>query len=123
MPYSLNSETFSPLWKVIHESANEALDDQGIENFKIVLMAVIRSLPLGHCFEHATKYVIENRPDDLRRTREIINGKERNVGMAVYSWRMHNSVNRRLSKPEMTWEEYKKQYFMTKKEVSVLCHN
>lgn len=56
----------------------------------------IDHLICGTCVAHGQKYVQDNPPEQ-----EI---------PSIWAWRFHNTVNRRLNKPELDWDTCKSMY-------------
>jgi hypothetical protein len=61
--------------------------------------AFVQGLPCAECRAHATRYARAYPPD--------FSGS---AGYQTWAWRFHNAVNRRLGKPLMAAEEYRRAY-------------
>lgn len=61
--------------------------------------AFVQSLPCEECRVHATAYARQYPPDFSGTT-----------GFQTWAWRFHNAVNRRLGKPLVDAEEYRRLY-------------
>ncbi len=59
----------------------------------------VTHLPCEECRRHATAYVVKY-PPNLRST----------VELQSWAWEFHNAVNRRLGKPEMSYDDYLRTY-------------
>lgn len=74
-------------------------EDEFVEAFEMR----ISNFPCSTCRKHAISYLLNH---DINKYRDMIDettGKR--IGMALYVWEMHNHVNRRNRKRELTLEE------------------
>ena len=96
-----NPNSFGPgIWYVIHLLARDATTDAKKLQFKEFMENVVSSLPCSECQKHASEYYQNNPLKDLWNLKE--NGEE--VGMFKWAWTFHNTVNNRLKKPFVSWE-------------------
>ena len=99
-----NPATFGPgIWYVIHLKAKNAKDESAKIQFKNFLEDVIQNLPCSTCQQHATTYYQSNPLKDYWYVKE--NGEE--IGLFKWTWNFHNTVNNRLKKPYVNWENAK----------------
>jgi len=63
------------------------------------LVSFIRTLPCHTCREHGTEYLKQNRPD-----------MSSSETFQLWVWNFHNSVNKKLGKPFVTFDEYLQKY-------------
>jgi hypothetical protein len=99
-----NPATFGPgIWYVMHLNAKKAINNQSKEKFKEFIEHVIANLPCSVCQEHATSYYKSNPLQDFWNIKE--NGEE--IGLFKWTWNFHNTVNNRLKKPFVSWENAK----------------
>lgn len=61
--------------------------------------AFVQTLPCPECQKHATDYTRDYPPDFSC-----------SAGFQTWAWRFHNAVNRRLGKPLMQAEDYRRSY-------------
>lgn len=89
-------------WLLMHKTAawiDLSTEFTPVEKKKIFASAMkyqIGTLACGECIKHAKSYMESNPP-------------ESDVA-SVWTWRFHNVVNRRLKKPEITWNAYRGMY-------------
>ena len=102
-----NPNTFGPgIWYCIHMMAKDATTDEKKQKFKEFIEQVVKSLPCQTCLEHATDYY-KNNP--LVRYWNITENGEQ-IGLFKWAWTFHNTVNTRLKKPFVSWENAKMLY-------------
>lgn len=63
----------------------------------------VNNLPCASCIPHGQEYIRLNPPEQ--------------ESPSVWCWRYHNSVNRRLGKPEMEWNTYKEIYLQGRNKI------
>lgn len=61
---------------------------------------IINNFPCENCKAHAQQYLKNHPPEEYI----DIYVDNMNLGLFVYCWRFHNSVNARLNKPIMSWD-------------------
>ena len=92
-PFPLKKEDAGQAyWKVLHSYAYsypESATQQDADNFKIVFLNVMKSFPCDECKSHAKEYFIKN-PPPLNSRKELVR----------WFCDFHNSVNKKLNKPE-----------------------
>jgi hypothetical protein len=99
-----NPTSFGPgIWYVIHLMARDANNETKKLQFKEFIENVVSSLPCSECQKHATEYYQKNPLKDMWNIKE--NGED--VGMFKWAWTFHNTVNNRLKKPFVSWENAK----------------
>lgn len=102
------SSYFGPgVWLVIHTMAIDAVTDEKITDFIDWLGMMLNRLPCPKCVKHATTYLYNHDPNIYRRTKNS-NGKL--VGMFIWTWIFHNSVNQRLGKDMYEFDEAYEMY-------------
>lgn len=84
-------------WKALHLLAlySDLNDNDCYSGF---IMFFAEKFRCGDCKKHFIDYLRNNPPEKM---------KSREFGMSIHSWMFHNSVNVRLSKPTISWDEYK----------------
>lgn len=66
---------------------------------------MIETFPCAKCRIHAMTYILVNPMEDfINVTHKGPDGKVENIGMFIWSWKFHNSVNERLGKWVMDWD-------------------
>lgn len=93
-------------WDSIHKMARDAKTDSKKAEFEKYMNSLIYSFPCPKCRPHIKQYLLSHPIKSCRNTTE--NGL--NIGLSKWSWEFHNSVNKRLTKPVITWEEYLRRY-------------
>ncbi len=91
-----------PGWNWLHELAIEYPAEPTPEDAQTAYRRIWNfaiHLPCGECQMHATTYIKTN-PPNLTSTEAL----------QAWVWRFHNSVNRRLGKREVAYEEYQAIY-------------
>lgn len=99
-----NPATFGPgIWYVMHLNAKKATSEKTKNEFKEFIEHCIQNLPCSTCQQHATSYYQSNPLKDYWNVKE--NGQE--IGLFKWTWNFHNTVNNRLKKPYVSWENAK----------------
>jgi hypothetical protein len=102
-----NPSTFGPgIWYCIHTNAKDAKTESAKQKFKDFIENTIISLPCATCIQHATEYYQSHPLNDVWNLKE--NGQD--IGMFRWAWQFHNTVNQRLKKPTVSWENAKMLY-------------
>lgn len=97
--------TFGPgMWYTIHVTALKI----GQDNFLAWIYVIIDSIPCLTCKTHALEYLKQDPPSGYK---DIYNESDGElIGMFKWSWKFHNSVNLRLSKPIQDFNTIYKMY-------------
>jgi hypothetical protein len=99
-------------WKKIHEKARESVTIPLKEEFiKFINDEVGAKLPCGGCKMHTQEFIKTNDIREYYNTQEIINGRIYDIGFFKWSWKLHNSVNKKLYKPELEFNDAFKLYY------------
>lgn len=94
---------FGPgLWSAIHTEAAAATTPERKKSFLDFIYRQTSMLKCQACRHHATKYLSENPPEDYL---DLQDSEGRETGLFEWTWIFHNTVNRRLGKPEVSREE------------------
>lgn len=102
-----NPLTFGPgIWYCIHMNAKDAKTEVGKQKFKDFIENTITALPCTTCIQHASDYYQKHPLKDYWHIKE--NGQD--IGMFRWAWQFHNTVNQRLQKPIVNWENAKMLY-------------
>lgn len=100
-----NPASFGPgIWYCIHRMARDATTNDKKVKFKEFIENMIQNLPCQTCVDHATTYYKSRPLDQFWNMKE--NGDD--IGLFRWSWEFHNTVNQRLKKPIVNWENAKK---------------
>ena len=82
-------------WNAIHTLAfnakNATKQQQCIKNIKMLC----KQFPCEKCREHALDYI---------KTHPMGHSKEKELGLFIWTWKFHNTVNFRIGKPNMSWD-------------------
>jgi len=93
-------KVFGPgMWSSIHIYAAEATTPERKNCFIDFITVLFSNLKCLNCRQHATAYLERHPP------RDVIDEPD---GLFRWTWMMHNVVNRRLGKPELSFEEASK---------------
>lgn len=93
------------LWHVLHLAGSQAVDEQGIIFFSRIVDMYCNSFPCKKCREHIREF----RKNHPLSSFVGVKGKDgRRIGMAQWTWLLHNSVNVRLGKPQMSWDTFER---------------
>lgn len=91
-------------WNVIHRTAfNAQTHDQQLEFIKLMKL-ICNGFPCKICKGHCTEYIATHPMEEYLDVVIEIEGKKLPLGLFIWSWKFHNAVNARLSKPIMTWD-------------------
>jgi hypothetical protein len=86
------------IWFLIHK---ESLFCQDKNSFIEFIYRLADNFPCARCKVHFKEYLSENPPEDYVRFED---------GLFIWSWKFHNSVNKRLKKPVLEYEAALKLY-------------
>jgi hypothetical protein len=88
------------IWFRLHSKSFQA----NTSNLQIEMIKDIRdtcnNFPCHVCREHAQKYIKDHPPEEYLDVH--VDGM--NIGIFVWMWIFHNSVNARINKPIMSWD-------------------
>lgn len=111
------SSYFGPgVWLIIHLMAIRAISDDEITDFMKWLLMILTQMPCSKCVKHATEYLFNHNPEIYRKTK---NADGKLVGMFTWTWIFHNSVNKRLDRNMIDFDEAYKMY--SPKDTSDVC--
>ena len=88
-------------WRYIHKLAIKAVNDKLKLSFEKYMWFLAYNFPCPRCRPHIKQQLIRD---------PIINYYNKQNGIALWSWKFHNSVNKRLGKKETSWYDFKKKY-------------
>jgi hypothetical protein len=88
----------SGIWYIIHKEAIICQDSKAYISF---IHRLKDSFPCEVCKRHFAEYLERNPIEEYLHV---------DKGMFIWSWKFHNSVNRRLGKPEMSYEVAERMY-------------
>lgn len=110
-----NPEYVGPgIWYTMHSMAYYAQNPPDAFRFAQWIRWLSITFPCLTCREHFQLY-LKNNPIDLS-NQEYYKG--RRISLFKWTWKFHNTVNRRLNKPIVTWEAAYKPY----DEPDATCH-
>lgn len=95
-------------WIVIHTLAFNAKTPEEKKSFCRNFRLIINTFRCSNCRQHAIAY-IESNPPEIH-ARIIVEKGHEDTTMFRYTWEFHNTVNKRLGKPKMSWEQAYKEY-------------
>lgn len=103
-----NPEYIGPgKWEIIHIFARDAIDEPSKNLFVFVMTKIRDTFRCEKCKTHLTEYMRTHPFQPFWNIKE--NGIE--VGMSKWAHLLHNTVNKRLGKPEWDWNKYYSIYY------------
>ena len=90
------NKIIKPTWKTIHEMAVNAIRIKSKQSFEEYMISLGDNYPCYRCRLHIKKLLEEN-PISFE-------------DVSKWSWEFHNKINKSLSKPIFSWDDYIKQY-------------
>lgn len=91
-------------WNVIHRYAFKAVTPATQKSFIEFMKEVCYTFPCINCRYHCTEYLkIHPIEEYLDVMVTITDGKDKNLGVFIWTWIFHNAVNARLGKAIMNW--------------------
>lgn len=88
------------IWVIIHKKAIQAINEELKNKFVEEMNWYAENYPCNKCKNHLKKYIKEN-PFELY---WYVSIGDMDIGMFKWSWGCHNSVNERLKKQIITFE-------------------
>lgn len=93
------------IWIIIHQKAFRAdTKNKQYEFIKFMKEDIGEYFPCDKCREHCIEYINNHPMEEYIDTIVEINGKKLSLGMFVWAWQFHNSVNVRTNKPVINWD-------------------
>ena len=92
------------VWNMIHKRAFKARSISEQKDFIKFMNETCNEFPCTVCRGHCQEYIKNNPLTDYLDTSIDIDGVSMKLGMFLWSWKFHNAVNHRLSKPVMSWD-------------------
>lgn len=100
--YSTNPAILGPgVWYDIHLESKNAKTEEQKKSFVHKMYLLAQSFPCLTCRKHIDDYIQSNPFEPL--WNETTNTGEQ-IGMFKWSWLFHNVVNKRLNKPNISWD-------------------
>jgi hypothetical protein len=90
-------------WNTIHQRAYKARTHEEQVDFIRFMKDTCHEFPCSICRGHCTKYIQDNPMEDYLDVAVEVDGTKQQLGMFLWSWKFHNTVNNRLRKPIMSW--------------------
>ena len=98
-----NPQVIGPgAWFTIHTMAMACDDVDSCLFFIQFVKAIIESFPCEKCKIHALEFVQRNPPEKYL---HVTNNIDEHIGMFKWSWLFHNTANKGLNKPLISFEE------------------
>jgi len=91
-------------WNSIHRLAFKARTKHLQQNFVETMKEICQSFPCVNCQYHCSEYIKNHPIEEFVDISIDINDEKLPLGLFVWSWKFHNSVNARLKKPLMSWD-------------------
>jgi len=104
-----DSKIWGPgMWFNLHMEALSISDEIDIStitkmnnNYIKYLNRILTNLPCDTCRHHATEYIKQNSPEEYK---DVIDENGKYIGLFMWTWIFHNTVNTRLKKPTIGFE-------------------
>lgn len=87
-------------WNNIHKQSYLARTPNQQQQFIIFMKSTCYSFPCRVCRGHCTEYIKNNPLENYLGS--TVDGQP--LGLFVWTWKFHNTVNARLKKPIMSWD-------------------
>lgn len=101
--FPTNPKILGPgVWYAIHTMAMSCEDIDSCLFFIQFLKAIIESFPCEKCRIHAMTFIEKNPPEKYL---HITNDIDEQIGMFKWTWDLHNSANKGLGKPIISFSE------------------
>ena len=91
-------------WSAIHKYAYKARTHERQLAFIEFMKDICYGFPCAVCKTHCTEYIKNHPMEDFLDIFVDINGEKIMLGMFVWSWKFHNTVNVRIKNPIMSWD-------------------
>ena len=89
-------------WFVIHKMAIDATTREKCLQYIDMVLIIVRDFPCGDCSRHGLKFIKTHPPENYI---DIFNQKGNRIGMFEWSRVFHNTTNKALNKPILTFDE------------------
>lgn len=99
--YNIKDVIGPPTWNLIHKLAYEARTKEEQLFFIKAMKIICQQFPCKVCYGHCKTYIKEHPMEKVLNVK-LTNGEK--LGLFMWTWKMHNSVNVRLGKPIVSWE-------------------
>lgn len=90
------------VWFAIHKLAKKAITPELKRNFIEFMTMICNEFKCLKCRTHCQEYM---KLHPIRNYMNITDSKGRDIGMFKWTWEFHNSVNARLGKSQMPFDE------------------
>jgi len=103
----INQNYIGPgIWFTLHSEAKNAVTVIQQKRYCKMVRRLQEAFPCSICREHFRKYLLKNPPEGYI--------SEHENSMFTWAYDFHSSVNRRLDKEDLTWDDAWKLYFHAK---------
>lgn len=92
-------------WYSIHILAKNSTTTKSIVEFIKFMNIIANNFPCQKCRNHIKEYLDKH---DINNYMKTHSGK---YALFEYTWEFHNTVNKRLGKPEVTWDNAMKIFY------------
>lgn len=90
-------------WHDIHQLAWRAQDKVGKDMFKTFMTNTCENFPCSTCKTHCIEYMQNHPMKNYEDVLVEVGTEHLSLGLFVWAWKFHNSVNAKLGKPQMSW--------------------
>ena len=91
-------------WHDIHQMAWRAQNKAGEDMFKTFMIDTCENFPCSTCKTHCTQYMLDHPMKNYEDVLVEVGTERVPLGLFVWAWKFHNTVNARLNKPQMSWD-------------------
>lgn len=92
------------VWLLIHQKAASVKTTKDQMDYIAFVHSVCENFPCKFCRGHCKEYIEEHPLEDYINVYIKENKRKLYIGLFIWSWKFHNSVNQRLNKALMDWE-------------------
>ena len=91
-------------WNIIHRLSFKAQSKEKQLYFIEFMKELCQGFPCNVCRGHCIEYIKNHPMEEYLGVTIEINNQPVHLGMFIWAWKFHNSVNKRLNKPIMSWD-------------------
>jgi hypothetical protein len=91
-------------WNVIHRHAFNARLPEQQNSFIVLMKEICHGFPCITCRGHCAEYIKNHPMEEYLNVSVDINGDKIALGLFVWTWKFHNTVNTRIKNPMMSWD-------------------
>lgn len=96
------------IWFTIHTLAKNATTPTLKQTFKVFIYSLREEFPCNLCRSHIIEFLDRHPIDSFWNIKDT---SGRDIGLFKYTWMFHNTVNKRLNKPQLSFESALEIYY------------